>query len=109
MVRVDGGGWSPRRKSWYDRSRRPVEEQIPDILEGFLALALELKARRAKREREEREREEADRRRRELEARRQANAELIVQPETQAGAWYRARILRAYLRALRRWLSSDYR
>jgi hypothetical protein len=91
-----------RRQSWHDRGSRRIEDKIPDILRSFLDLALELKARRAERERRRREHEESERKRRELETRRQVNAELIAQLETQAGAWYRARVLRAYVRALRR-------
>jgi hypothetical protein len=91
-----------RRQSWHDRGSRHIEDKIPDILRGFLDLALELKARRAQRERRRREYEEAERKRQALETRRQVNTELIAQLETQAGAWYRARILRAYVRALRR-------
>ena len=37
-----------------------------------------------------------------LEAKREVNARLVTYLETQAGAWFRARSLRAYLRALRR-------
>lgn len=60
-----------RRQSWHDRGSRRIEDKIPDILRGFLDLALELKARRAERERRQREYEEAERKRQELETRRQ--------------------------------------
>jgi len=101
LVRVDSDSWRGTRKSWYERAPDGLEEKIPAILAAFFEFALELKARRAKREQEKREREEAERRRRELEEQRQANQRLIEQLETQAGAWYRARMLRAYLRVLR--------
>lgn len=102
LARIDSDAWGRGRKSWYERSPGGLEERIPDILTAFLELAVELKARRQKRERQERERQEAERRQRELEERRAQNAELISQLEMQAGAWFRARMLRTYVRALRR-------
>jgi hypothetical protein len=77
------------RLTWYDRGSTRVEERLPDILAGFYELALSIKARRAEDERQERARREAERRREELEARQDANAALIKQLETDAGAWPR--------------------
>jgi hypothetical protein len=90
------------RLTWDDRGNTRVEERLPDILVGFYELALSIKARRAEDERQERARREAERRREELEARQDANAALIKQLETDAGAWHRARILRRYIRAARK-------
>lgn len=95
------------RLTWYDRGSTRVEEQLADILAGFYELALSIKARRAEDERQERTRQEAERRREELEARQDANAALIKQLETDAGAWYRARHLRRYIRAVRKSLGAD--
>jgi len=101
VVRIDSTyAWCERRKSWYDRRGSHVEARIPDILRAFYDRALELKAQRAEAERREREREEEERRRRELKERREANAALIRRLEIQAGTWFRARMLRHYLRAM---------
>jgi hypothetical protein len=92
----------PQRHSWYDRKGKPVEDQINDILLGFYELALLEKDRRAKAEQAAREHAEAERLREERIARQEANAKLIKQLETDAGAWHRARYLRRYIRAARR-------
>jgi hypothetical protein len=97
----------PQRHSWYDRKGKPVEDQIKDILLGFYELALLEKDRRAKAEIEARERAEAERLREERLARQEANAKLIKQLETDAGAWHRARYLRRYVRTLRRRLAAQ--
>jgi hypothetical protein len=101
FIRLETAYWS-RQKTWYDHRRRRVEDQLREILLSFLAHAFEIKAHRAEREREERTEQEAKRRREVLEAKREVNARLVAYLETQAGAWFRARSLRAYLRALRR-------
>lgn len=98
---------TPTRLTWYDRGNTRVEERLPDILVGFYELALSIKARRAEDERQELARREAERRREELEARQSANASLIKQLETDAGAWHRARHLRRYIRAARKALGAN--
>lgn len=102
LVRLDRNCGSERRKTWYDHRGRRVENRIPEVLRNFFELALEIKARRVEAERRRREREEEERQRRELEERREANGRLVKALELQAGAWHRARFLRAYLRAARR-------
>jgi hypothetical protein len=92
----------PQRHSWYDRKGKPVEDQIKDILLGFYELALMEKNRRAEAEREAREQAEQKRLAEERAARQEANAKLIKQLETDAGAYHRARYLRRYIRAARR-------
>jgi hypothetical protein len=101
LIRLETGYWT-RRQTWYDHRRRRVEGQLREILLDFLEHAFAIKAHRAEREREERAEQEEKRRRAVLEAKREVNARLVAYLETQAGAWFRARSLRAYLRALRR-------
>ena len=98
---------TPNRLTWYDRGGKQVEQQLPDILAGFYELALSIKTRRDEDEREERERQAAEQRRKDLEARQEANATLIRQLETDAGAWHRAKYLRCYIRALRKALGAE--
>lgn len=102
LVRIDRSSWSERRRTWYDRRGRRLEEQISEILRGFFELAIEVKAHRIEDERRRRQWEEEERQRRELEERQEANAKLVKALELQAGAWHRARFLRAYVRAARR-------
>jgi hypothetical protein len=97
----------PQRHSWYDRKGKPVEDQIKDILLGFYDMALLEKERRAKAEQAAREHAETERLREERIARQEANAKLIKQLETDAGAWHRARYLRRYIRAARRRVASS--
>jgi hypothetical protein len=92
----------PDKHTWYDRKGSRVEDQLKDILLGFYELSQSIKARRAEDERKERERQEAERRRQEKEAKQEANAKLIKQLETDAGAWHRARYLRRYIQAARK-------
>jgi hypothetical protein len=101
FIRLETAYWS-RQKTWYDHRRRRVEDQLREILVDFLEHAFEIKTRRAERECEERAEQEEKRRREALEAKREVNARLVAYLETQAGAWFRARLLRGYLRALRR-------
>jgi hypothetical protein len=106
VVRIEAQRyWSPKRKSWYDHRSRLVETQIPKIMASFHELALELKAKRAEAERQQQIREEQERLRQERLERRAAHARLISDLERQAGAWYRARILRRYVQAARRTLA----
>lgn len=69
-------------------------------------MALTTRARRLKAEQEKRERVEQERLAREQEQRREANAKLIIQLETIAGAWHRARALRTFVRSARRQLGA---
>jgi hypothetical protein len=95
------------RHTWKDAARRKLEEQINGILLGFLDEALDIKKRREERRQDEiRARKEEERRMR-LSRRRENNAKFIRELEAQAGAWQRARMLRAYLRALRNAVGKD--
>ena len=46
LVRIDRDSWSERRKTWYDRRGRQLEEELPAILQGLFRFALQLKERR---------------------------------------------------------------
>jgi hypothetical protein len=79
-----------------------LEKEIPSILTGILEYAQRIKIRR-----EERGKAELEEQRRrvmtlELAERRRAHTQLIRQLEMQAESWLRSRILRRYLRALKR-------
>jgi hypothetical protein len=89
-------------KTWKDSKRYPLENKINRILVDLLDEALKIKADRAERRLAEIERRKEEERRWALSRRREANAKLIHELESQAGAWLRARTLRSYLRALRR-------
>jgi hypothetical protein len=89
-------------KTWKDGARKRIEEDIKSIL-----ITMGDEALRIKMDREERRLAEIEERRQEklrwqLEARREANAKLIRELEAQAGAWFRARVLRSYVRAVRK-------
>jgi hypothetical protein len=108
IVRLDTyRQYGAMRQSWYDRKGCPVEEQLKEVLVGFHELSRSIKVRREEHEREERERREQERLRKEREARQAANAKLITQLETDAGAWHRARYLRRYIQAARRMLGQE--
>jgi hypothetical protein len=110
IVRLDPTSryFEPTRKSWYDRKGRLVETQLIDVLRGFYELAVDIRRRREEAERKAREHEAQERLREALAERRAANAKLIDRLEIQAGAWFRASLMRRYLRALRRALGTDH-
>jgi len=91
-------------KTISDQARRRLEDKLPEVLHAMLEHALD-----EKRWREDRRRaEEAQRERERLEnlarERHEAHLKLIAELERQAGAWYRARFLRRYVKAARRQL-----
>jgi hypothetical protein len=108
VVRLESSDfwWGPKRKTWFDRSRNPVEDQIPSILYGFHEYAVEVREKRAEREREVQRQAEIERLKQERQERRAAHAKLRATLERQAGAWFRARLFRRYVRAARRKLSN---
>jgi hypothetical protein len=91
----------PARRSWYDQGRSKVEDKIPNILWRFQQLATRTVREKAEAEKAERQRREREHRAHELSMRRGHQAQLIAELERQAGAWYRAKLLQRYLRALR--------
>lgn len=94
-------------RTWKDSIRTRLEHQIKTILLGMLDQARRIKADRERKRLAEIERRLEEDRRRKLAERREANAELVHELEAQAGAWMRARVLRAYLRAARRALGNQ--
>lgn len=97
-------GWKHSIRTWKDSAKRRLEDQINTILLGFLDEAQAIKERRAEERRIEIERKRREQLRLEQSRRRETNAKLIRQLEMQAGAWMRARLLRSYLRAMKRTL-----
>ena len=89
-------------RTWKDRGAARLEDQIPSMLLGFLDEALRMKSDREQRRLAEIEQRRQDEVRWQQSQRRAANAKLIRELESQAGAWFRARLLRSYLHALRR-------
>lgn len=95
------------KRTWKDGKRIRIENQINAVLIGMFEEALKLKAEREQRRLDEIARRREEELRWQLSQRRSANAELIHELEAQAGAWMRARLLRAYLRALKRTPGAD--
>jgi hypothetical protein len=87
-------------RTWKDGARLKLEDQVKTILLAFVDEAASIKARREERRLAELERQRAEKLRWEQSERRSANETLIQQLETQVGAWLRARLFRAYIRAL---------
>lgn len=93
--------------TWKDGARRQLEGQFDSILLGCHSKAVEIRQRRKEDARaREAERLLSEQRYRRAQ-RRDANARSIRELESQAGAWFRARALTAYLRALRRALGNE--
>jgi hypothetical protein len=89
-------------RTWKDSRRARLEDQVQSILLGLLDEALRVKLAREQRRQAEIEQRRQEELRWQRSERRAANATLIHELEAQVGAWCRARLLRAYLRALRR-------
>ena len=94
------------RLTWYDRRSTRVENQLPNILAGFYELAPPLRRGAPRMNVKSVFAAKLSAAVEELEARQDANAALIKQLETDAGAWHRARHLRRYIRAARKALGS---
>jgi hypothetical protein len=94
--------YGDRRGSWYDRGNRRIEDKILEILWFFQQLATKTLLSQAEAAKAARLRQERERRELELSIRRGHHAKLVEELESQAGAWFRAAMLRRYLRALRR-------
>jgi hypothetical protein len=95
------------RKTWKDGRRLRLEDQAKTVLLALLDEAIEFKAARERQRLAEIERRRRERLEMEQSARREANTKLVHELEAQAGAWYRARFLRSYLRVLQRTLGSE--
>jgi hypothetical protein len=97
FTNLDGQVFTTRK----DSRRAPLDTQILGLLHDLLNQANLEKRRRE----EKRLADEAERERERLEflaqERREAHAKLVRELERQAGAWYRARFLRRYIRAAR--------
>jgi hypothetical protein len=85
-----------------DKATKKIELTLGSVLDFMLTEALAIKVRREERRLAEIEARRQEELRWKLSQRRQANEKLIHELEAQAGAWFRARVLRSYLRALRR-------
>jgi hypothetical protein len=80
---------------------------VKAALLALLDEALAIKAERERKRLEDIERRRLEKLEMEQSERRAANAKLMHELEAQAGAWWRARFLRSYLRALQRGLGSE--
>ena len=90
------------RKTWKNTKAHPLETQGNKVLHGLLDRALELKRDREEQRLRDLARREHERQQALVRQRRTTNEKLIHELERQAGAWHRARFLRAYLRVARR-------
>jgi hypothetical protein len=88
--------------TWKDGKRRGVEDQIISIMRGLFTRSQDKKRWRNERELKERQQRKEEELERERSKRRERQRELIEKLELQAGAWMRARMLRAYIRVARK-------
>jgi AcrR family transcriptional regulator len=98
-LRIENYFDQPIRRQWHDAPDKPLEQQLRDILIGFLfASALE-REKRLEREEQQRRRLEEERRRYALaERRREVNTELQALRD-EVAAWIEAAQIRAYVKA----------
>jgi hypothetical protein len=80
------------QRRWTDRPNKPLEEQLNDIMIGFIVTAEALRARRLRWEEEARQRREAERRYH-IEEKRRGTLNKHVE------SWHHCRLLREYLQA----------
>jgi hypothetical protein len=92
---------SGMRRQWSDANRKPIEEQLNDIIVGLTIAGACLRRRRLEREEEERQRFEADRKRRELEAIKQQREQSLRRLTQRVHAWIQAGQIREYVAAAR--------
>jgi hypothetical protein len=89
-------------KDFEDAKTRKVEDRIQQMLRSLWDLATTLMRQREEARLREIERQHEERLQRERAQRREAHIKLVHELERQAGAWHRARMLRAYLQSARR-------
>jgi hypothetical protein len=89
---IDESWIGSHRKNWTDKERKPLEEQLNDVIVGIITAAEGLRRDRIEREERERRWKEEERWRREAEWRRGCFERL-------AGAWTKAQNLQAFLKA----------
>lgn len=87
---------------WRDSKRRPLEQQVGDIVVGIEEYGAKLRQERIEREEARRREAEAAQRRWEEQRRREEEARRFKELQDQAGRWLEAKKLRAYLRAVER-------
>jgi hypothetical protein len=92
---------SEMRKQWSDTGRKPLDQQLNDIIAGLIIAAGCLRRRRLDREEEERQRLEADRKRRELEALGREKEDALRRLAQRVNAWIQAEQIREYVAAIR--------
>jgi hypothetical protein len=92
---------SGMRKQWSDTERKPLDQQLNDIIAGLIRGAGCLRRRRLDREEEERQRLEADRKRRELEALGREKEDALRRLAQRVNAWIQAEQIREYVAAIR--------
>ncbi len=93
-------------KTIADRAKHRLDDHLPDVLHAILDHALAQKRWREQRRREEQVQREREHLEHLASQRREAHSKLIAELERQAGAWYRARLLRRYVLAARRQLGT---
>lgn len=101
-LKVDEFTRAPVRKTWSDRSTRPLEQQLNEIVAGMLLVAEAKRRDEQERLRQQEEYREAERRRLELERQRQEEEARRRELHTQADRWASSRRLRRYLDAVER-------
>jgi len=87
------------RRTWTDGKKKRIENSLNQIIVGLVRTAVAKKEWRVQREEERRRRQEAEQRRRELQRLREEERRREQRLEADAGAWLRARQIRAYVRA----------
>jgi hypothetical protein len=93
-------------KTLSDRVKRRLEDQLPEVFHAMLDHSLAMKRRREEKRLAEIAERERQRLARLADERREAHSKMVAELERQAGAWYRTRLLRRYVKTARRQLGS---
>jgi hypothetical protein len=99
-VRISDYYDEPIRRAWHDRTHRPLENQLQDILIGLYRVAAVERRKRFARETAERTRQDIERRGWVLEAQRAKVDKYLKGITTQADSWARAACIRNYANAV---------
>src|SRR5207253_10967775 len=95
---IDESWIGSHRKNWTDKERKPLEEQLNDVIIGILTAAEGLRRDRIEREARERRWKEEERWRRESDWRRSF--------ERLAGMWVKSQNLHAFIKACESFIKS---
>jgi len=97
------------KKTWNDRKRQPLEEQLNEMVSGIITIAAVFEVQHIRHQERERQRIEEEIRRYDEQRREEEEAKRFKAVENQADLWIKSRNLRRFLRSFECAILSEFR